>query len=57
MTILTEVEVDDNDTASSEAAARQEAEAVRIFVMQQPASENDEGGVKDGRVRRLYNKK
>ena len=57
MTTSMDVEVNVNDTASSEAAARQEAEVVRIFAMQQPAGENEEGGVKDGRVRPLRNKR
>ena len=46
MTTLTNVEVDDDDTASSEATARREAEAVRIFATRQPAVENKEGGSK-----------
>ena len=57
MTTLTDVDVDDNDTASSKAEACLEAEVVRIFVTQQPAGKNEEGGVKDGRVRRLRNKR
>ena len=36
MTASMDKEVDNDDTASNEAAARREAEAVRIFVMQQP---------------------
>jgi hypothetical protein len=44
MSTLTDVEVDNNNTASSKVAARREAEVVRIFVTQQPAVENEEGG-------------
>ncbi len=44
MTTSTDVEVDVNNTASSEAMVRREAEVVQIFVMQQPAGENKEGG-------------
>ena len=44
MTNLTKIEVDNNDTASSKAAVRQEAEVVRIFATRQPAGKNKEGG-------------
>ena len=44
MVALMDVEVDNDDTASSEAAAHREAEAVRIFSTQQPAGKNEEGG-------------
>ena len=44
MTTSMDAEVDVNDTASSDAAARREAEVVQIFAMQQPAGENEEGG-------------
>ncbi len=44
MTTLMDVNVDDNDTASSKAEACQEAVLEQIFVMQQPAGKNEEGG-------------
>jgi hypothetical protein len=44
MTTSTDVEVDNDSTASSEVAARREAEVVRIFATRQPAGEIEEGG-------------
>ena len=41
MTTSTDVEVNDGNTASSEAAARREAEVVRIFATRQLAGENE----------------
>jgi hypothetical protein len=42
MTMMTskDVEVNNDNTASSEAVARREAEVVQIFVKQQPAGKN-----------------
>jgi len=44
MTTSPDVEVNVNNTASSKAAARREAEVVQIFVTRQPAGKNEEGG-------------
>ena len=44
MTMAMDVNVDDDNTASCAAAARQEAEAVRINATLQPAGTNEEGG-------------
>ena len=44
MTVVMDVDLDNDNTASCVAAARRESEAVQIYAMLQPAGANEEGG-------------
>jgi hypothetical protein len=58
MTTLTDVEVDHDNTASSEAAVRHLRGGVGANICDATTSwQEQRGGVKDGPVRRLHNKR